>query len=271
MRSLLFTLVLLFASTTLAQLNPNKPKPKPAPSAPAAKPAATTDPIAQLQRDMARVEGGSFTMGCTSAQGDACGDAEKPSHRVTVSGFWLGKYEVTQALWKAVMGDNPSGLSSCAQCPVESVSWNDAQEFIRKLNAKTGKRYRLPTEAEWEYASRGGNKSHGTLYAGSNDVASVAWFVGNSGEGTNPVGRMAPNELGLFDMSGNVSEWCADWYGKYSASAAKDPKGPADGQGRVLRGGSWSSIPWYISSFARGSASVDARNNDLGFRLARTE
>ena len=205
-----------------------------------ARPAA---PIAQLEADMVRITGGSFTMGCKDAQRDGnCADDEKPSRTVQVAAFSLGRYEVTQAQWRAVMGENPSYFKNCDNCPVENVSWNDIQEFLQKLNALTGKKYRLPSEAEWEYAARGGNQSRGYLYSGSNDPKEVAWFSENSGSKTQPVGGKKPNELGLYDMSGNVWEWCEDdWHGTYQG-APTDSRPWVDrprGGSRVLRGGSW--------------------------------
>ena len=188
--------------------------------------------------EMVYVAGGTFTMGCTYEQGDDCDNDEKPAHQVTLSSFNIGKYEVTQAQWKQVMGSNPSSFKG-DNLPVENVSWNDVQEFIRKLNALTGKRYRLPTEAEWEFAARGGNQSRGYKYSGSNTIGNVAWYYDNSGSKTHPVGTKSANELGIYDMSGNVWEWCSDWYGAYSSSAQTNPKGPTTGSGRVFRGGSW--------------------------------
>ena len=155
--------------------------------------------------EMVRVEGGTFRMGATSEQEADDWDREKPVHSVTLSSYYIGKTEVTQALWKAVMGSNPSYFKSDNQ-PVENVSWNDCHEFIRKLNALTGQNFRLPTEAEWEFACRGGNNSRGYKYSGSNNLGSVAWYDGNSGNKTHPVGTKAPNELGIYDMSGNVWE-----------------------------------------------------------------
>ena len=169
---------------------------------------ATPDALPQIE--MVFVKGGTFMMGATPEQGSDAGDGEKPVHSVTVSDFYIGKYEVTQAQWKAVMGKNPSHYKG-ENRPVERVSWYDIQKFIEKLNAKTGKRYRLPTEAEWEYAARGGNQSKGYKYSGSNDIGSVAWYTNNSGDRTHPVGQKQPNELGLYDMTGNVWEWCSDW------------------------------------------------------------
>ena len=218
--------------------------------------------------EMVPVEGGTFTMGCTNEQGDDCWDDEKPAHSVTLSGFYMGKYEVTQAQWKAVMGSNPSRFKG-DNLPVENVSWDDVQAFIRKLNQLTGKRYRLPTEAEWEYAARGGNQSRGYKYAGGNDISSVAWYDGNSGERTHPVGKKRPNELGLYDMSGNVWEWCSDWYDEdyYGNSPQNNPQGPASGSFRVGRGGSWGHIAIGCRSAYRDDDALDYRSDALGFRL----
>ena len=219
-----------------------------------------------IKYNMVWVDGGTFRMGATSEQGSEISD-EKPVHSVTLSGYYIGKTEVTQALWKAVMGSNPSNLKG-DNLPVEQVSWNDCQEFIRKVNALTGQNFRLPTEAEWEFACRGGNNSRGYKYSGSNYIDNVAWYDGNSGDKTHPVATKSPNELGIYDMSGNVWEWCADWYGDYSSGRQTNPKGPYDGSRRVGRGGSW-----FIG--ARGCRSSDryfdhptVRYLNLGLRLA---
>ena len=217
-----------------------------------------TDPYTGMAFE--KVEKGSFTMGCTSEQSNCNGD-ESPTHRVTLTkDYYIGKYEVTQAQWRKVMGSNPSHFTAEANRggdnhPVEQVSWNDVQNFLVKLNAELKKadpgtqlKYRLPTEAEWEYAARGGHKATdtsptsgtgATKYAGSNSADDVVWYRTNSGNKTHPVGQKAANELGLYDMSGNVLEWCADRYGSYSSGAKTDPKGPSSGQNRVLRGGSY--------------------------------
>ena len=189
--------------------------------------------------EMVFVEGGSFRMGCTKEQGKDCHNYEKPEHQVTLSSFYMGKYPVTQGEWKAVMGHNPAYFSKGDNYPVENVSWDDVQEFIRKLNMQTGKNYRLPTEAEWEYAARGGKKNLGYKFSGSNNVNNVAWHEGNSNESTHPVGAKQPNELGIYDMCGNVWEWCSDWSGPYSALAQTNPTGPGSGSYHILRGGSW--------------------------------
>ena len=229
--------------------------------------------IKALAGEFVKVKAGTFTMGCTSEQGDDCWNSEKPTHRVTLTNDYLmGKYPVTRVQWRAVMGNNPSEFKNCDNCPVESVSWNDIQEFLVKLNQQTGtkgtgKCYRLPTEAEWEYAARGGVKSRGYKYAGSNDIDEVAWYDDNSGGKTHPLGQKASNELGLYDMSGNVDEWCADWYGAYSSSSQTNPKGPSSGQYRVLRGGSWINFARECRVSTRSFSSPGSRGNYNGFRL----
>lgn len=192
---------------------------------------------------MIAVEGGTFTMGSSDSDSDAYDD-EKPAHQVTLSDYAIGETEVTQALWQAVMGSNPSNFTGNLQRPVECVSWNDCQTFITKLNELTGATFRLPTEAEWEYAARGGNASEGYKYSGSNVIRDVAWYWDNSDDGTKAVKTKQPNELGIYDMSGNVWEWCADWYNSsyYSSSSTNNPEGPSSGSDRVLRGGGWTSM-----------------------------
>ena len=185
------------------------------------------------------IHGGCFEMGDSFGDGNT---DEKPVHEVCVSDFYLGKYAVTQGQWRAVMGNNPSYLDECGNdCPVESISWNDAQEFILKLTQRAGKRFRLPTEAEWEYAARNGGKRE--KWAGTSkesELGEYAWYSNNSGSKTHPVGQKRANGLGLHDMSGNVWEWCQDWYGwDYYQGSANNPQGPSSGDRRVLRGGSW--------------------------------
>ena len=216
---------------------------------------------------MVYVSGGTFTMGATSEQGSDAWDDEKPAHSVTLSGYYIGKYEVTQKLWKAVMGSNPSNFKG-DNLPVERVSWNDVQEFLRKLNAMTGKNYRLPTEAEWEFAARGGNSSRGYKYSGGNSIGNVAWFGSNSGSRTHAVGTKSPNELGVYDMSGNVYEWCQDWYGSYSSSSQRNPQGPNSGSFRVYRGGSWNYSAGRCRVSFRLYNTPGGRDSYLGFRLA---
>ncbi|MCK9232756.1 MAG: SUMF1/EgtB/PvdO family nonheme iron enzyme [Syntrophales bacterium] len=212
------------------------------------------------------VKGGCYRMGDTFGDGD--GD-EKPVHEVCVNDFYIGKYEVTQGQWQNIMGNNPSYSKNCGDnCPVEQVSWNDAQQFISRLNSQSGKQYRLPTEAEWEYAARSGGKSE--KYAGGNDVDTVAWYKDNSGSQTNPVGRKQPNGLGLYDMSGNVWEWCHDWYGSdfYRNSGRDNPGGPSSGSYRVLRGGCWNYDAASSRAAIRGRSHPGVRKSFLGFRLA---
>lgn len=223
-----------------------------------------TDPTTGME--MIFVKGGCYQMGDIFGDGD--GD-EKPVHEVCVSDFYIGKYEVTQGQWRQIMGSNPSQFSSCGdKCPVESVSWNDAQDFISRLNSRSGKRYRMPTEAEWEYAARSGGKRE--KYAGGNDVDAVAWYDSNSGSRTHPVGQKQPNGLGLYDMSGNVWEWCQDWYGGsyYNQSSRDNPGGPSSGSGRVGRGGSWSDTARVLRAASRVRRNPGSRSLRLGFRLA---
>jgi formylglycine-generating enzyme required for sulfatase activity len=219
-----------------------------------------------FEGQMVFVQGGSFMMGSNEGS-----DVEKPVHKVTLSDFYIGKFQVTQAQWKAIMGDNPSAFIGDDHL-VEKVSWNDVQEFIKKLNEKTGQKYRLPTEAEWEYAALGGQKSRGFKYAGSDNLNEVAWYDENSGSKTHPVGQKKPNELGLYDMSGNVYEWCADWYGSdyYKNSPKNNPTGPVNGSSRVMRGGSWYSRADRCRVSSRGSCTPDFRCYFIGFRLLRT-
>ena len=217
---------------------------------------------------MVAVEGGTFTMGATPEQGSDAYSSEKPAHQVTLSSYSIGQTEVTQELWQAVMGSNPSSFTGNLQRPVERVSWNDCQTFITKLNQMTGKNFRLPTEAEWEYAARGGNRSQSYKYAGSNTVEDVTWYSSNSGSTTHPVATKAPNELGLYDMSGNVYEWCQDWWGSYSSGAQTDPTGPSTGSYRVKRGGSWNDYGgnWRVS--CRSNFTPSNTSSNLGLRLA---
>ena len=223
-----------------------------------------------VDAQMVRVPGGRFTMGCTREQRD-CNDIERPAHQVEVSSFEIGKYEVTQKVWAAVMGANPSDFQGCAQCPVEQVSWDDIQAFLRKLNAEGG-RYRLPSEAEWEYAARGGRQSRGYEHAGSNNPNAVAWYEDNSGEKTHRVGQQQANELGLHDMSGNVWEWVQDCWNANYAGAPSNGRAwtRGDCSSRVLRGGSWYSIPRDLRSANRFRFSSGFRSSFFGFRIARS-
>ena len=230
---------------------------------------AQMNPIIQnLINNMVYVEGGTFMMGATSEQGSDADDDEKPAHQVTLSSFSIGRYEVTQEEWQAVMGSNPSEFKGSKR-PVEEVSWDDCQAFIRKLNSISGRRCRLPTEAEWEYAARGGNRSRGYKYAGSNNLSAVAWHWDNSREQTHEVGGKQPNEQGLYDMSGNVWEWCQDWYGSYSSSSQTNPTGPSSGSRRVDRGGGWSGDARGCRVSSRRGRTPGYRYRYLGFRLAQ--
>lgn len=213
---------------------------------------------------MIRVEAGTFQMGSTSGDSD-----EQPVHSVTISkDYYIGETEVTQELWTAVMGTNPSNFTSDSQLPVEKVSWNDCQTFITKLNSLTGATFRLPTEAEWEFAARGGNKSQGYTYSGSNTIDNVAWYLGNSSNKTHVVKTKLPNELGIYDMSGNVWELCQDWYSCYSSAAVIDPTGDSSGSSRVNRGGTWLSGATNCRSTNRTSNTPTGTSNLLGLRLA---
>jgi formylglycine-generating enzyme required for sulfatase activity len=220
-----------------------------------------------VQFKLVKVEGGTFTMGATVEQVSAW-DREKPAHKVSLSDYYIGETQVTQALWKAVMGDNPSFFEDDDNLPVEKVSWEDiVEKFIPALNRKTGHTFRLPTEAEWEYAARGGGKSKGYKYSGSDNIDEVAWYNGNSGRRTYLVRGKRANELGLYDMSGNVWEWCHDWYGDYSSGTQTNPKGSNTGSIRVLRGGSWGTDTERCRVSYRYRGKPDTRSYGIGFRL----
>ncbi len=217
---------------------------------------------------MIRVPAGEFMMGSPSSESGR--DDDETQHRVRISkDYWIGETEVTQGLWKAVMGSNPSRFYSCGDdCPVEQVSWNDCQEFIRKLNGMvSGGSFRLPTEAEWEYAARSGGKDE--LYSGGNDLDALGWYKNNSGSRTHPAKQKRANDLGIYDISGNVWEWCEDWYGDYPSGSVTDAKGPSSGSNRVLRGGGWYDPAWRCRSASRNGFGPDLRISSDGFRLAR--
>ena len=226
--------------------------------------------IDELELEFVRIQPGCFQMGSPTSESGRYDDETR--HRVCLTQHYeLGQYEVTQGQWEKVMGSNPSRFTDCgSNCPVEQVSWDDIQEFIRKLNRKTGRRYRLPTEAEWEYTCRSGGRDE--KYCGGNDVNSLGWYDDNSGYGTHRVGQKRANGLGIYDMSGNVWEWVEDWKGEYPSSSVTDPKGPGSGSSRVVRGGSWYSggVGRSLRSAYRNGVSPDVRRSDLGFRLART-
>ena len=212
---------------------------------------------------MILVEGGTFQMGKS-----ADGNDVSPVHNVTLSDYYIGETEVTQELWQAVMGSNPSRFKG-NMLPVEQVSWNDCQTFITKLNELTGQNFRLPTEAEWEFAAKGGTQSKGYTYSGSNTIGDVAWYGSNSSK-THVVATEAPNELGIYDMSGNVWEWCQDWYGSYSSSSQTNPSGPSTGSYRVDRGGSWCYRATICRTAFRDGSSPTFGINSLGLRLAHS-
>ncbi len=227
-----------------------------------------------INLEMVFVQGGTFMMGQPDPDigGKGLSNDEQPPHKVTLSDFYIGKTEVTQAQWRAVMGSDPPELNfvGCNNCPVDDVSWDDIQEFLKTLNAESKNKYRLPTEAEWEYAARGVAKSKNYTYSGSNNVDEVAWLSTNSGSKTHAVGTLVPNELGIYDMSGNVWEWCSDWYGEeyYKNSPTQNPQGAVIGSNRVLRGGGWGSSPRFCRAAHRYSFTPADRNDSVGFRVA---
>ncbi len=221
-----------------------------------------------FEMEMVYVKGGTFRMGATEEQGEDAYDYEYPVHSVTLSDYYIGKYEVTQVQWEAVMGSNPSAHKYGDNYPVEQVSWDDVQEFLTKLNQLTGKKYVLPTEAQWEYAARGGVKSEGYKYSGSDWIDGVAWYNDDAKNSTHPVGTKSPNELGIYDMSGNVEEWCSDWYGEYSDVAQTDPVDPESGSYRVCRGGSWGYNARGCRVSIRDGCFPSGCGGGLGFRVA---
>lgn len=227
--------------------------------------------IEELYENMLEVQGGTFSMGGTSEQGNDAEYDETPVHQVTLSNFYICKYEVTQKLWEAVMGNNPSKIDKGPNKPVTYVSWEDCQEFIKKLNSLTGFNFRLPTEAEWEYAARGGKYSKGYKYSGSNRAKDVAWYKANSNGDVQDVGLKRPNELGLYDMSGNVSEWVYDWKDVYSSEKQYNPQGPTSGEWKVYRGGDhYDDDVKDLRVSSRAPAKIDNGNSLRGFRLALT-
>lgn len=219
---------------------------------------------------MVTVDGGTFTMGASDNDAEAT-PREKPAHQVTVNTFAIGQTEVTQELWRAVMGKTLNkGEFKGRKRPMENVAYYDCEEFIAELNKLTGKTFRLPTEAEWEFAARGGNKSKGYKYAGSNNLNTVAWYKGNSGDKTHPVAQKLPNELGIYDMSGNVWEWTSDWWADTAdlvAEQGTDYAGPATGTVRTLSGGGWDYGAEYCAVSFRSYDPIDKAVNSLGFRL----
>ncbi|WP_288607534.1 SUMF1/EgtB/PvdO family nonheme iron enzyme [uncultured Prevotellamassilia sp.] len=285
-KQIILTLLLMLCPIGMAAqstITRHKPKPAVTKPKPAAKPKAKTKPaprrnstshsgstvslsaeLNKLINNMVYVSGGTFIMG-----GDESSD-QTPTHSVTLSSYYICKYEVTQALWRAVMGSNPSKFKG-DNLPVEQVSWNDCQTFINRLNSYTGRNFRLPTEAEWEFAARGGNYSRHYKYSGSNYISDVAWYCDNSGNRTHPVGTKQANELGLYDMSGNVWEWCSDWYGSYSSYSQSNPTGATSGFGRVERGGNWCGLARYCCSSHRSYYAPGNSFDDLGLRLVLSQ
>ena len=285
-KHIILTLLLMLCPIGMAAqstITRNKPKPAVTKPKPAAKPKAKPKPaprrnstshsgstvslsaeLNKLINNMVYVSGGTFIMG-----GDESSD-QTPTHSVTLSSYYICKYEVTQALWRAVMGSNPSKFKG-DNLPVEQVSWNDCQTFINRLNNYTGRNFRLPTEAEWEFAARGGNYSRHYKYSGSNHIDDVAWYTDNSGNRTHPVGTKQANELGLYDMSGNVWEWCSDWYGSYSSYSQSNPTGATSGFGRVERGGNWCGLARYCCSSHRSYYAPGNSFDDLGLRLVLSQ
>jgi formylglycine-generating enzyme required for sulfatase activity len=294
-KHIILTLLLMLCPIGMAAqstITRNKPKPAVTKPKPAAKPKAKPKPaprrnntshssstsgtvslsaeLNKLINNMVYVSGGTFTMGGTSEQGSDAEYNEKPTHSVTLSSYYICKYEVTQALWRAVMGSNPSNFKG-NNLPVERVSWDDCQTFINRLNSYTGRNFRLPTEAEWEFAARGGNYSRRYKYSGSKHIGDVAWYDGNSGYRTHPVGTKRPNELGLYDMSGNVWEWCSDWWGSYSSYSQSNPTGPNSGSGRVWHGGSWGTFATHCRSSFRSCNAPGFSSCHLGLRLVLSQ
>ena len=230
-----------------------------------------------INMKMVYVQGGSYNMGCTGEQGSDCDNDEQTVRYVTVSDFYIGQFEITQAQWQAVMGtsvyqqQSKAGGSSTYgtgnDYPMYYVSWEEAKEFCRRLSQQTGKTYRLPTEAEWEYAARGGKKTQNTKYAGGYSLDYVGWYTSNSGGKTHAVGTKNANELGIYDMSGNVWEWCEDWYGDYRSYDTDNPTGASSGSYRVLRGGSWRSNAGNCRVSNRNGSSPGSRDDSDGYRV----
>jgi formylglycine-generating enzyme required for sulfatase activity len=253
-----------------AKLNPDSKSGKTSASSNSKQKAYQSFTVNGVTFKMIFVQGGTYTMGCTFEQGDDCESDESPAHSVTLSSFYMGETEVTIGLWKAVMGSLPPNVAYWGDdnYPITYMRWEDCQVFIQRLNQLTGKSFRLPTEAEWEYAARGGINTHYYKYAGSNSIGDVSWFYGNHERCEQIVKTKGANELGLYDMSGNMDEWCSDWYGSYSSSPQTDPQGPSTGTERVYRGGSWGSKPIYHRVTCRSHSGPTERYSSLGFRLA---
>ena len=227
--------------------------------------------IREIVSNMVRVEGGTFQMG---SDDELAATDEQPVHSVTLSSYRINKFTVTQKQWRTLMGSDPGWNSNYGvgdEFPATYVTYADCENFVKTLNTLSGLNFRLPTEAEWEYAARGGKQSQGTLYSGSDNPDEVAWHQGNAGNVLHYPGRLRPNELGLYDMSGNIWEWCGDWYGEYPADAQTNPAGPANGNRRVVRGGSFSYEASYSRVSQRNSLSPNYRSFVTGFRVAIDE
>jgi len=222
------------------------------------------------ESEMLMVNGGTFTMGISDNENPVHTVFERPTHQVTLTSFKIAKYPVTQKQWSAIMEENPSHFKD-DNLPVENVSWYDAQTFISRLNEATGKSYRLPTEAEWEYAARGGNKSKGYKYSGSDNLDLVGWYTFNSKNISHPAGNISPNELGIYDMSGNIWEWCQDWAAEYSNKEQTNPQGPETGTCRIARGGSYRSDYLLCRVSFRNSINPNEHNSETGFRIVLVE
>lgn len=262
-----FILIFLFVNQNIAQNTSKKNKRKKESKSSIVVPTVSQAFLDSIRENMVWVTGGGFVMGNNISEPD-----ERPAYEVIIDGFAISRYPVTQRQWMVIMGQNPSDFPGCDQCPVDKVSWDDAQVFIKKLNALTGKKYTLPTEAEWEYAAKGGRDAPGNFrYAGSDNIDSVGWYAGNSGRMPHPVGQKKPNELGLYDMTGNVWEWCQDWYAKfyYEQNESNNPQGPPSGSGRVRRGGSWYTQSTNCKTSTRNNVRQDYFDDIGGFRLAQ--
>ncbi|MBN8860959.1 MAG: formylglycine-generating enzyme family protein [Sphingobacteriales bacterium] len=265
--SILFIFVIYSVNQSIAQDISKKSKRKKQDKSLPVVPTVSQAFLDSIRENMVWVTGGSFIMGNNISEPD-----ERPAYEVVIDGFAISRYPVTQRQWMVIMERNPSDFPGCDQCPVDKVSWDDAQVFIKKLNMLTGKKYTLPTEAEWEYAAKGGRDAPGNFrYAGSDDIDSVGWYAGNSGRMPHPVGQKKPNELGLYDMTGNVWEWCQDWYAKfyYEQNENNNPQGPPSGSGRVRRGGSWYTQSTSCKTSTRNNVRQDYFDDIGGFRLAQ--
>ena len=264
----LHILALLFALPAFSQ-TPGKDGKQPVPPPPLD--AKMAEVVKTIESKMVQVPGGEFTMGCFNALDSECVYFEKPRHKVTIATFYMAKYDVTQKEWKDITGKQAPG-KYCAECPVVNVTWFEAQEFINKLNQLSGKNFRLPTEAEWEYAAKGGNQSHGFKYSGSNDAMEVAWYDTLISHEIHPVGKKKANELGLYDMSGDDWQWCSDWFDEkyYSTSPSNNPQGPQNmvTDNKAVRGGSWWGPMRDTRVATRDKWPPESKDDDVGFRIA---